>query len=126
MSKKSKYVTKLTFYEQVGIIIPGTVLLFGLLFYIPMLRELLAKDGVSVGQFGVFVLLSYAAGHLVAALGNAIETMMWKPLGGMPTDWVTRADQTLLSPQQVNIVEDKVRSMLGLPLEAIRNLDGKV
>src|SRR5712664_2864678 len=112
MSKKSKYVTKLTFYEQVGIIIPGTVLLFGLLFYIPMLKELLAKDGVSVGQLGVFVLLAYAAGHLVAAFGNGIEALMWKPMGGMPTDWITRPAQSLLSPEQITIVEEKVRTML--------------
>jgi hypothetical protein len=42
---------KLTFYEQVGIVIPGSVLLFGLLFFVPALKELLAKDGVSFGGF---------------------------------------------------------------------------
>jgi hypothetical protein len=66
---------KLTFYEQVGIIIPGSVLLFGLLFFFPSLKELLAKDGVSVGQLGIFVLLSYAAGHLIAAVGNFGESL---------------------------------------------------
>ena len=55
---------KPTFYEQVGIIIPGAVFLFGLLFYFPSLRDLLAKDGITVGQLGIYVLLSYAAGNL--------------------------------------------------------------
>jgi hypothetical protein len=54
---------KPTFYEQAGIIIPGAVLLVGLLFYFPALNALMAKDGVSLGQFGIFLLLAYAAGH---------------------------------------------------------------
>lgn len=49
---------KPTFYEQVGIVIPGAVFLFGLLFYFPPLRDLLAKDNVTVGQLGIYVLLS--------------------------------------------------------------------
>ena len=61
---------KLTFYEQVGIVIPGSVLVFGLLLFFPALQTVLTKDGVSLGDFGIFVLLSYAAGHLIAALGN--------------------------------------------------------
>jgi len=42
--------SKLTFYEQVGIVIPGSVLLVGLLFYFPGLSALMAKDGVTLGQ----------------------------------------------------------------------------
>jgi hypothetical protein len=37
----------MTFYEQVGIVIPGSVLLFGLLLYFPALQAVLAKDGDS-------------------------------------------------------------------------------
>jgi hypothetical protein len=46
--------SKLTFYEQVGIVIPGSALLFGLLFYFPALKDMIAKDGISLGDFGVF------------------------------------------------------------------------
>lgn len=80
---------KPTFYEQVGIVIPGAVFLFGLLFYFPPLRDLLAKDNVTVGQLGIYVLLSYAAGNLVAALGNLGENL-WLLAGGMPTDWLVK------------------------------------
>jgi hypothetical protein len=79
----------MSFYEQVGLVIPGAVLLFGLLFYFPALSALLAKDGISVGQLGIFMLLAYAAGHLIAAAGNLLETILWRPFGGMPTNWVT-------------------------------------
>jgi hypothetical protein len=94
-------VKKLTFYEQVGIVIPGSVLLFGLLFFFPSLKDLLAKDGVSVGQLGIFVLLSYAAGHLIAAVGNVLENILWRPFGGLPSDWVVKEKTNLLSDEQL-------------------------
>jgi hypothetical protein len=117
---------KLTFYEQVGIIIPGAIFLFGLLFYFPALRNMLAKDGITVGQLGVYILLSYAAGNLVAALGNVGEGLLWRLAGGMPTDWVTKSETTLISPQQRELVEKKLRSRLGIEVESIRGLDRKV
>jgi len=119
-------VKKPTFYEQVGIIIPGAVFLFGLIFYFPSLRELLAKDGITIGQLGVFVLLSYAAGNLVAALGNIGENLLWRLAGGMPTDWVVKPETSLISPQQRELVEEKLRSRLGINVEGIRGLDRKM
>ena len=86
---------KLTFYEQVGIVIPGSVFLFGLLLFFPVLQPVLTKDGVSVGELGIFVLLSYAAGHLIAGIGNAAESFLWGLVGGMPSDWVTRTQTPL-------------------------------
>jgi hypothetical protein len=75
---------KLSFYEQVGIVIPGSVFLFGLMFYVPALHDVLAKDGISIGGLGIFVIISYAVGHLLAALGNVIENLHWRLKGGMP------------------------------------------
>src|SRR5580704_15217416 len=101
----------MTFYEQVGIVIPGSVFLVGLLFYFPALNALMAKDGVTLGQFGIFLLLSYASGHLLAAVGNALEAAFWRVAGGMPTDWVTRAGGTsLLSVSQVEALAAKANA----------------
>src|SRR6266851_348014 len=111
----------MTFYEQVGIVIPGSVVLVGLLFYFPALNALMAKDGVTLGQFGIFLLLSYAAGHVVAAVGNVVENIVWRVAGGMPSDWVTKSG--LLSPQQIDLVESKVRSRFGITIDKIRGLD---
>jgi hypothetical protein len=105
---------KMTFYEQVGIVVPGSVFVFGLLFFFPVLQLVLTKDGVSLGDLGIFVLLSYAAGHLVAAIGNVGESFFWRLFGGMPTDWITRADTTLLSSLQIDLVERKVETRLGI------------
>jgi hypothetical protein len=116
---------KLTFYEQAGILIPGSVLLFGLLFFFPSLKELLAKDGVSLGQLGIFVLLSYAAGHLIAALGNFGESVLWRPLGGMPSNWVVKKTTKLLSDGQRERLPKKVQSRLGVTVPAIVGMDRK-
>ena len=59
-----------SFYEQTGILIPGATLVFGLLFFFPEFRMLFFSDGVSIGGLGLFLLISYAAGHLAAALGS--------------------------------------------------------
>jgi hypothetical protein len=106
-------VNKLTFYEQVGIVIPGSVFLFGLLLFCPVLQTVLTKDGVSFGELGIFVLLSYAAGHLIAAVGNATESFLWRLVGGMPSDWVTRTQTSLLSAPQIDLLEKKIHIRLG-------------
>jgi hypothetical protein len=115
----------MTFYEQVGIVIPGSVLMVGLLFYFPTLNALVAKDGVTLGQFGIFLLLSYAAGHFIAALGNALEWVLWRPFGGMPSDWVTKQQCSLLSTQQIAALETKVASRFGMNVR-LPGLDRKV
>jgi hypothetical protein len=115
---------KLTFYEQVGIVIPGAVVLFGLLFFVPSLKELLAKDGVSVGQLGIFLLLSYAAGHLLAGLGN-IGERLWRLVGGMPSNWIVQAQTTLLSNEQRESLPKKIHARLGLTVPAVVGMDQK-
>ena len=109
----------MTFYEQVGIVIPGSVFLVGLLFYFPALYALIAKEGVTLGQFGIFLLLSYAAGQLLAAVGNALEAVLWKIAGGMPSDWVTHESTSLLTAAQVESSAGKARSRLGSTIEKI-------
>jgi hypothetical protein len=125
-SKKKTNVKKPTFYEQVGIIIPGAVLLFGLIIFIPTLRDFIMKDGVTVGQLGIFLLLSYAAGNLVAALGNVGENLMWRVAGGMPSEWIIKSETTLISPQQSELIEKKIRTRLGVVIGSLRGLDRKV
>jgi hypothetical protein len=65
-------------------------------FTVPVNRDLLAKNGITVGQFGIYVLLSYAAGNLLAALGNVGENLLWRLADGMPTEWVVKPETTLI------------------------------
>lgn len=107
---------KISFYDQAGIITPGAVLLFGMMFYNPGLRDILAKDGVSVGGLGIFVIISYASGHLLAALGNVIEKLYWHSKGGMPSNWIVGPKPRLLSATQIAKVEALTAARLGLTI----------
>jgi hypothetical protein len=111
-----------SFYEQAGILIPGATLVFGLLFFFPEFRQLFFSDGVSIGGLGLFLLISYAAGHLAAALGNLMEACIWRFGGGRPANWVTRAKGRLLSNEQIDSLEQLIKQRLRLEIAAIRGM----
>jgi hypothetical protein len=116
---------KMSFYEQVGIVIPGSVLVFGLVLHYPALQLLTTKDGFSVGELGLFVLIAYAAGHLIAAIANALEGLFWKVFGGMPSDWITRDPPALLSAQQVENLRSKLSTRLNITIPTLSGFDRK-
>jgi hypothetical protein len=113
----------MTFYEQLGVVIPGSVFMFGLLLYFPQLQAVVGKQGISVGELGIFVLLAYAAGHLIAAVGNAIETATWRVFGGMPSDWVIARNPGLLSPQQLEQLRQKIGNRLSIALPPLQEIE---
>jgi hypothetical protein len=113
---------KLSFYEQVGIVIPGSVFLFGLMFYVPALRDVLAKDGISIGGLGIFVIISYAVGHVLAALGNCIENLYWRWKGGMPSNWIVGPSPRLLSSSQIGKIQALTAARLGLSVPPLTEL----
>ena len=113
---------KFSFYEQIGILIPGGVLLFGLLFYIPDLQTIIAKEGIGLGALGVFIIVAYAAGHAVAALGNIIDSWYWKAVGGMPSNWVIGEKPKLLSPAQIASLEQRVKQRFGLDIPPLKDI----
>jgi hypothetical protein len=99
-------------FEKIGLITPGAVVGLMLTLEWPPLRALLGEKGLSVGDLGLFVLLAYVLGHLVQALGNLIEKVVWFP-AGQPTNW-------LRSPHQ-SIITDDQRAALGA---AIARMEG--
>ena len=72
------------FYEYAGFIIPGAVLVMAVVWLFPESRALVGKDGVTLGEFGLFVIIAYAAGQLVQAVGNGLEWAWWKPWAVCP------------------------------------------
>jgi hypothetical protein len=116
---------KLTFYEQVGIVIPGAILLFGLAYFFPPLKDLFVKDGMSVGDFGIFVLLSYAAGHLIAGLGNFGERVLWAPFGGFPSNWVVKKKSELISNEQREALPNTIQVRLNIGVPVIVSMNPK-
>lgn len=118
-------IKKFSFYEQVGIIMPGSVFLFGVMFYLPEFKDVFAKDGVSVGGLGIFVIISYATGHFLAAIGNGTEILYWRCKGGMPSNWIVGSEPRLLSLAQIAKVETLVAARLDLVIAPLAELTVK-
>lgn len=95
-------------YDYIGVIAPGTVVVFVLTVHYPALRTLLVNDGITVGGLGLFVLLAFITGHLLQAVGNIYEALLWKPFGGIPSNWIVSDKQSLVSKDQ----KEKIRSFL--------------
>lgn len=103
---------KFDFYEFVGILVPGTVLLFGVGLLVPQLTEPIFARDVSIGGFGISLILAYAVGHLLQGVGNLLEKMLWRCLGGMPTDWVRTRKKRLIAEQRIGRLECQLRKTL--------------
>lgn len=102
------------FYEFTGILLPGAIVLTALVLLFPGWGlPTLIKD-ISVGGLGVFVVLAYAAGHVVQAVGNLIEAVWWKAWGGLPSDWLRTKPSRLLAAQQILALEKRLRERQGL------------
>lgn len=104
---------RLDYYEFLGYLAPGGALLFGVSRIYPEVSAALAASSLTIGDLGIFVILSYAAGHAVQAIGNVIEATWWRLCGGWPSDWPRSSKHTLLSPAQVNLLLQRVSSLLG-------------
>jgi hypothetical protein len=118
-------VKTLTFYEQVGILIPGAVLLASIASLVPTTKDFLVGEGLSLGDFGLFLILSYAAGQGVGAVGNVWEILLWKPFGGMPSMWVTHDPPKLLNGEQVTALQKRVFERFGYEVPPLRGLPAK-
>lgn len=99
------------FYEYAGFIIPGAVVIMAVVWLFPESRMLFSKEGVTLGELGLFVIVAYAAGQLVQAIGNYLEAAWWKIWGGMPTGRVLMG--THLTAEQHQRLVAALRPALG-------------
>lgn len=93
------------FYEYAGIIVPGAILIVGLVWLFPQLHPFLSKDGLTFGEFGVFVIIAYATGQLVQGLGNLIEQVFWRACRGIPTTRMLKRGAYLDPRQHQRLLE---------------------
>jgi hypothetical protein len=99
------------FYEYAGIIIPGAVVVMALVWFFPESRALFSKEGVTFGEFGLFIVIAYAAGQLVQAVGNYLEWVWWKCWDGWPSGRVLCGKY--LSADQHRRLRDALRPVVG-------------
>jgi len=104
------------FFEFASVILPGTLALFFGAVLSPMFKTVLLGGKFDLGELGVFVLLAYVTGHLIQSVGNLWEPLFWKVQGGVPTSWIRREDQDLISDPQVNLLRKQIPEKLRLDL----------
>src|SRR5258706_15397682 len=100
-------------YEFTSLILPGAIILYGLSLLFPELKLIVQNKDFTVGDLGLFVILSYAAGHIIQGVGNIIEWVWWK-ISGKPTDWIRIGKGDLLSSAQIIQLEKDLPKKLGL------------
>jgi len=109
---KSTSMRQFDFYEFTGILAPGALTLVGFgLAYTPA-WQILVDRTLSFGDLGVFLILAYIAGHLTQAVGNMLEAVWWMIMGGKPSLWSRRGQQTLIAPSQVKPICDAMQQKL--------------
>lgn len=100
------------FHEFLGYIAPGMLLLVGVRCLWPDAEKVLPVSGITFGEFGIGVVLAYAAGQLLQTVGNGFEKVWWKAWSGMPTDWIRSGKHDLVAPAQAARIEIKIKRML--------------
>ena len=115
---------KFNAYEYIGVIAPGSVVVFAVTLVSPEVKQLLIDGGTTLGGLGLFLILSFITGHLLQGLGNWFENIFWKCFCGMPTNWVKRENQKILASEQRNLLTQKVTE-LHPAIKDLERLNGK-
>lgn len=101
------------FYEFAGVIAPGVVILLAAGLIWPEYLGSIHKLDLTLGGFGLVLVLAYVTGHLLQAIGNLLESVWWKVQGGWPSDWPCMGKGDLLSEPQVAKLQEQIRKDLG-------------
>jgi hypothetical protein len=110
---------KFSYYDIIGVLAPGIVLVTGFLLLLGDLDSVTLLDGVSIGGLGLLAILGYAVGQIVQAAGNVLESVYWRLWGGKPTHWARTGRHTAipLSERQVNQLQTVCTNLLGMDLK---------
>lgn len=102
----------LTFYEFAGVFLPGAVVLIGLPLILFPPGALKQIPDLSLGGFGVGLIASYVAGHLLQAVGNLFEQMWWHAFDGMPTESARTKLEKLVGTKVATKIDEKIQTHL--------------
>lgn len=118
--------SRFTYYDFVGVLAPGALLLGGLLLVFGTFDVAGLAEDISLGGFGLAVIVGYVTGQMAQAGGAMLERGYWKAWGGRPSDWLRTGRHELLSPVQRRALEARLRPVLGLDVESpIREMPGQ-
>lgn len=94
-------------YEYIAVIVPGTVFLVAMSLIFESIVPFF--DGsISIGDFGISLIIAFVCGHLLQAIGNILEDGIWWAFGGWPTSVITNNKTNLIDRSQFKILEELV------------------
>ena len=105
-----------SFYEFVGILVPGVTLLFFTEILFEIIYSKTIIDFSKIGESLVFFIIAYGFGHILQSIGNAHEWLIWKIYDGKPSSWLTkpsRFNQKLFDEPQAKRISDKIIQQFG-------------
>lgn len=98
----------LPFHEFSAYLIPGVLLLFSALLLLPVGITFNTLSSISLGSLGIYVIASYAIGHIVQIIGRRIEWLIEKARG----DFKNKEKlQSLLTTEQIALTQDKLKKL---------------
>lgn len=95
-------------YDILGVLAPGVVLTVGIMALYPDTVKVIPDKEFSLGDLGIFVLVSYVMGNLVAALGNILQIPYWKANGGQHSDLAQSHEAKVITAHQLSAVEARM------------------
>ena len=111
-----------SFYEFTGVLLPGTTLLFGLIWLFPNLQPILTSKELSLGSLGLFVIAAYLSGHLIQSVGNILEYLLWMP-SKRPTHWITWKKVPYIGKKQLEKLPAMLKELTGNDYEDLSALE---
>jgi len=113
-----------SFYEFVGILVPGVTLLFFSEIVIELTYKQVIVDFSKVGESFIFLIIAYGVGQILHAVGNLFEYGFWVIYGGMPTVWLNKKNRfgnELFEKDQKEKITQKIVHQFGeVPLKDYR------
>jgi len=82
-----------SFYEFVGILVPGVIFLYSLHLIIEVAVQKQIIDFDKIGESIIFIIICYGLGHILQAAGNIFELIIWFIYGGVPTQWLSNKNR---------------------------------
>ena len=101
---------RFNYYETVGVIAPGIVLIFTSSLIWPEQLSQIKTFDLSLGSFGFALILAYVAGHILQSVGNLIEKVWWK-FSVYPSDSILDKECTIVNQQQKKQIEERLRKI---------------
>jgi hypothetical protein len=104
-------------YDYFGYILPGAAVVFAAMLFSADVRGQFGNEGIDFAGLGLFIIVSFVVGHVVQAIGYALEEFGHRQIGD-PS--VLGGEQSLLSAKQKSRLAQRLKTDFD---EELENLD---